>query len=144
MRLHPYPILLLLGAAAIVSSSGADRSAAAPSAPPMCGRCCTAQATGTARQVILRLRLPRVLAAFGTGASLAVAGALMQVLVRNPLADPYILGTSGGAATFALTAMLLGAGGALVDLSAFAGALVSTSSSSCWRAANGGILRACC
>ena len=44
------------------------------------------------------LRLPRTLAAFATGGLLAVAGALMQVLLRNPLADPYVLGLSGGAA----------------------------------------------
>jgi iron complex transport system permease protein len=80
----------------------------------------------TARQVILTLRLPRVAAAFGTGACLGMAGSLMQVLVRNPLADPYILGTSGGAATFALSAMLLGATGFIVDASAFSGALFST------------------
>jgi len=80
----------------------------------------------TARQVILELRLPRVLAAFGTGAALALAGTLMQVLLRNPLADPYILGTSGGAATFALAAMLAGAGAVVVEASAFAGALAST------------------
>ena len=49
-----------------------------------------------ALEVLLRLRLPRALAAFGTGAALAVAGALMQVLLRNPLADPYVLGTSSG------------------------------------------------
>jgi iron complex transport system permease protein len=80
----------------------------------------------TARQVVLELRLPRALAAFGTGAALALAGALMQVLLRNPLADPYILGTSGGAAVFALGAMVAGASGVLVDASAFAGALAST------------------
>jgi len=79
-----------------------------------------------ARQVLLELRLPRALAAFGTGAALALAGALMQVLLRNPLADPYILGTSGGAAAFALASMLLGAAGAVVDASAFIGALAST------------------
>lgn len=78
------------------------------------------------RQVVLDLRLPRALAAFGTGAALALAGALMQVLLRNPLADPYILGTSGGAAAFALAAMLAGAGGFIVDASAFTGALAST------------------
>jgi iron complex transport system permease protein len=65
--------------------------------------------------VLLDLRLPR-----------ALAGALMQVLLRNPLADPYILGTSGGAAAFALTAMLAGASGVAVDFSAFLGALAST------------------
>lgn len=79
-----------------------------------------------ARQVLMELRLPRALAAFGTGAALALAGALMQVLLRNPLADPYILGTSGGAAVFALAAMLAGFGALVVDISAFAGALTST------------------
>ena len=76
--------------------------------------------------ILLRLRLPRVLAAFGTGAALAVAGALMQVLLRNPLADPYVLGISGGAAVAALGIMLLGGVGLMVDLGAFAGALLST------------------
>ena len=83
-------------------------------------------ADDAARQVLLDLRLPRALSAFGTGAALSLAGALMQVLLRNPLADPYILGTSGGAAAFALTAMMAGAGGLIVEFSAFAGALAST------------------
>jgi iron complex transport system permease protein len=80
----------------------------------------------TTRDVLLGLRLPRALAAYGTGASLALAGAMMQVLLRNPLADPYILGTSGGAAVAALTVMLAGGSVLLVDISAFAGALGST------------------
>jgi iron complex transport system permease protein len=84
------------------------------------------KADPAARDVLLKLRLPRALAAFGTGASLALAGVLMQVLLRNPLADPYILGTSGGAAVAALTAMIAGASVLFVDLSAFAGALIST------------------
>jgi iron complex transport system permease protein len=79
-----------------------------------------------AKDVLLKLRMPRALAAFGTGASLALAGVLMQVLLRNPLADPYILGTSGGAAVAALTAMIAGASTLLVDFSAFGGALGST------------------
>lgn len=78
------------------------------------------------QDVLLKLRLPRALAAFGTGAALALAGVMMQVLLRNPLADPYILGTSGGAAVAALTAMLAGGGVLLVDASAFGGALGST------------------
>jgi iron complex transport system permease protein len=78
------------------------------------------------RDVVLQLRLPRALAAFGTGASLALAGAMMQVLLRNPLADPYILGTSGGAAVAALLAMLLGGTGLMIDAAAFGGALGST------------------
>jgi len=78
------------------------------------------------REVVLELRLPRALTAFGTGAALAVAGVMMQLLLRNPLADPYVLGTSGGAAAAALTGMLLGASGLLLDGFAFAGALGST------------------
>ena len=80
---------------------------------------------GSAAQVLHTLRLPRALAAFGVGGLLAVAGALMQVLLRNPLADPYVLGVSGGAAVGALLA-LLGAGSVLlVQAGAFGGALVS-------------------
>lgn len=76
--------------------------------------------------LIFDLRLPRTLAAFATGGLLAVAGALMQVLLRNPLADPYVLGLSGGAAVGALLAMLAGLGTALVSGSGFAGALLAT------------------
>ncbi|WP_367166348.1 FecCD family ABC transporter permease [Marinobacter sp.] len=78
------------------------------------------------RTLILDLRLPRTLAAFATGGLLAVAGALMQVLLRNPLADPYVLGLSGGAAVGALLAMLAGLGGAVISGSAFAGAMLAT------------------
>lgn len=76
--------------------------------------------------ILTGLRLTRALAAFGTGACLALAGVLMQVLLRNPLADPYLLGTSGGAAVGALLVLAAGGTGWLVDGSAFAGALGST------------------
>ncbi|PSF14076.1 FecCD family ABC transporter permease [Marinobacter shengliensis] len=78
------------------------------------------------RTLIFELRLPRTLSAFATGGLLAVAGALMQVLLRNPLADPYVLGLSGGAAVGALLAMLAGLGGAVISGSAFAGAMLAT------------------
>ena len=78
------------------------------------------------KTLILELRLPRTLRAFATGGLLAVAGALMQVLLRNPLADPYVLGLSGGAAVGALLAMLAGTAGFLVSGSAFAGAMLAT------------------
>lgn len=78
------------------------------------------------RTLVLELRLPRTLSAFATGGLLAVAGALMQVLLRNPLADPYVLGLSGGAAVGALLAMLAGLGGVIVSGSAFAGAMLAT------------------
>jgi iron complex transport system permease protein len=79
----------------------------------------------TASQVVHELRLPRALAAFAAGGLLALAGALMQVLLRNPLADPYVLGLSGGSAVGALGAMLLGLGSFFIDAGAFAGALVT-------------------
>ncbi|OWV29845.1 FecCD family ABC transporter permease [Halomonas campaniensis] len=76
--------------------------------------------------MVMELRLPRALSAFAVGGLLAVAGALMQVLLRNPLADPYVLGLSGGASIGALAAMLGGLGGLAISGSAFGGALFST------------------
>lgn len=81
--------------------------------------------SGVEYTVLMELRLPRALKAFATGGLLALAGALMQALLRNPLADPYILGTSGGAAVAALGALWLGLGSLWVNASAFAGALLS-------------------
>lgn len=80
---------------------------------------------GIAASVVRNLRLPRALGAFACGALLALAGALMQVLLRNPLADPYVLGVSGGAAVGALSGMLFGFGLVIVDLFAFCGALAA-------------------
>lgn len=80
---------------------------------------------GLQQQVLFELRIPRSVAAFITGGLLALSGVVMQVLLRNPLADPYILGISGGAAAAALTAILLGLSGAWVSNAAFGGALLS-------------------
>ena len=73
--------------------------------------------------IIRQLRLPRALAGFACGGLLALAGALMQVLLRNPLADPYILGISGGAGVGALFAIMVGLPTFGIDGLAFAGAL---------------------
>ncbi len=82
--------------------------------------------TSLARSLVRDLRLPRAMAAFATGGVLALAGVLMQVLLRNPLADPYIMGVSGGAAVAALTGLLLGLHGIAVDTTALVGALLVT------------------
>ncbi len=82
--------------------------------------------TDQAIAVVRDLRLPRALTAFSVGGLLAVAGVLMQVLLRNPLAEPYILGTSGGAAVAALLAISAGASALLVDVAAFGGAMGAT------------------
>jgi len=77
------------------------------------------------QDIIFRIRWPRAASAFAAGGLLALAGTLMQALLRNPLADPYVLGISGGAATAALLAMTAGLGSAWLSGSAFAGALLS-------------------
>lgn len=81
----------------------------------------------TARSILFEVRLPRVLAALGVGSALALAGVLLQALFRNPLADPYVLGVSGGAAVGALFAMLVGAGALAVRVGAVGGALALVS-----------------
>ncbi|OOY39876.1 hypothetical protein BOV90_06935, partial [Solemya velum gill symbiont] len=59
-------------------------------------------------RIINEIRLPRVAIAFITGGLLALAGVMMQTMLQNPLADPYVLGTSGGAAVAVLAGFLLG------------------------------------
>ena len=80
----------------------------------------------TLREVILNLRLPRTVSAFACGGLLALAGALMQVLLRNPLADPYVLGVSGGASVAAMLAILLGLPHLGVTALSFVGAAAAT------------------
>ena len=75
--------------------------------------------------VVVELRLPRAASALVVGACLALAGVLMQVLLRNPLADPYVLGTSGGAAAMALMAILIGLPYQSVSIAASIGAMGS-------------------
>lgn len=84
------------------------------------------ESTPQIQTLVLELRLPRALTAFAVGGLLSIAGVLMQVLLRNPLADPYILGSSGGAAVAALLAMMLGMGSTVIDVSAFGGAMAAT------------------
>ncbi len=76
-------------------------------------------------EMLWRLRLPRAFAAWTVGAMLAMSGCLMQVLLRNPLADPYILGVSGGAAFAALLGMTLGVAASVIPVLALLGALIS-------------------
>ncbi|RJG14770.1 FecCD family ABC transporter permease [Massilia cavernae] len=86
----------------------------------------TELASGTAGSLpatLLDLRLSRALVAFVTGAALALAGVMMQALLRNPLADPYVLGISAGASVGALAALLFMCAMWVVDASAFLGAV---------------------
>ncbi|WP_436535819.1 FecCD family ABC transporter permease [Actinoplanes sp. HUAS TT8] len=78
-----------------------------------------------ADQIVWQVRLPRVLLAFLVGAGLAVAGAVLQVVVRNPLADPYVLGVSSGAALAAVAALTLTGAAIGVSAAAFLGAVAT-------------------
>ena len=115
-------ILLLLAAGCLLFSL---LSGSVDTGPKALMAILSGQGEESLRQIVLELRWPRAAAAFVTGGMLALAGALMQVLLRNPLADPYVLGISGGAATGALLSMLLGLGGWWLQGSAFTGALLS-------------------
>lgn len=80
---------------------------------------------GVVHDIVWNLRAPRTFAAYACGGLLALAGALLQVLLRNALADPYVLGVSGGASFGALLALTFGAGAAAMNASAFAGAVAA-------------------
>ncbi|MHB1191414.1 MAG: FecCD family ABC transporter permease [Longimicrobiales bacterium] len=80
------------------------------------------------RQIVVELRLPRLLLGALVGGGLALAGATFQALLRNPLAEPYILGISGGASVGAVLVLALGLAGATswaLPLAALAGALLA-------------------
>ncbi|MCJ0980947.1 iron chelate uptake ABC transporter family permease subunit [Rhodococcus sp. ARC_M12] len=87
----------------------------------------TAEVSRIEDGIVWQLRLPRTLLAAICGAGLALCGAIMQSLLRNPLADPFVLGISSGASTGAVVVAVLGVGGGALSLStgAFAGALLS-------------------
>nr|WP_315401967.1 iron ABC transporter permease [uncultured Duganella sp.] len=79
--------------------------------------------TTTLSATLLDLRLGRATTAFVTGAALSLAGVMMQALLRNPLADPYVLGISSGASVGALAALMFMCAAWMVDAAAFAGAV---------------------
>ena len=82
----------------------------------------------THRIIVLQLRLPRTILGVLVGGGLAMAGATFQALLRNPLAEPYILGISGGASVGAVLVLALGlvsAGSWVLPMAAFAGAVLA-------------------
>ena len=84
--------------------------------------------SGSMSDIVWFVRLPRLVLAIGVGMALALAGVVMQAIVKNPLADPYVLGVSSGASLGATLAILVGVGSFLgsgyVGLVAFAGAFL--------------------
>lgn len=85
---------------------------------------------GPIHDVVLLIRLPRLVLAVGVGAGLSVSGLIMQAVVRNPLADPYVLGISSGSYLGAVLAIILGIGTMLGDnfvgIMAFFGAFLAS------------------
>lgn len=115
----------LLGGFALLSLAAGLMLGAVPIAP---GEVWAAlrDAGAPAGPIVRGLRLPRVLQGFLVGGSLAVSGAVLQALIRNPLADPYLLGISGGAAIAAVVVIALGITGAwILPLAAFGGAMAA-------------------
>ena len=93
-----------------------------------------ASATAMAQQIVWEIRLPRTLGAWGAGALLGLAGAVAQGLFRNPLADPFLLGSASGASLgVALALAAMGGGAGMLGASAINGGVaVSVFSSSAW------------
>jgi iron complex transport system permease protein len=115
-------VFALLAIALVVSATAGILVGAVPIAP---GDVLSALfgAEGTNGTIIRELRLPRVLGAALVGGALAASGALLQGMLRNPLADPFVTGTSAGASLGAVLAVALGLEPVIVPLAAFAGAL---------------------
>lgn len=118
-----WPILIGLALAALVAAIAVGPAELGLSS---IGRALLGEGDPTTRAIVRDLRLPRALLAFLVGGSLAVTGAVLQALVRNPLADPYLLGLSGGAGLGAVGAIALGVAGPwAVPLAAAGGALAA-------------------
>jgi iron complex transport system permease protein len=115
-------LLLVVVAASLVAGLAAGTVSLSP--PDVWRGLWTSDAPASV--IVRELRVPRVLLAFLVGGSLAVCGAALQAMIRNPLAEPYLLGLSGGAGLGAVVALASRAAGPwAVPLAAFAGALAA-------------------
>lgn len=120
MRLGPLTLLCFVVAVSLVVGVGLGAVSLAPS-EVWHG---LTRGQGDAAAIVRQLRVPRVLLAFAVGGALALSGAALQALIRNPLADPYLLGLSGGAGLGAVVALALRVGSIwAVPAAAFIGAL---------------------
>lgn len=125
MKLGAPYILGLFVLASLASIGFAISAGTLAFSPADLWRIVSMQGNATETSILFDLRLPRALSAFACGALLAIAGTLLQVLLRNPLADPYILGVSGGAAVAVLLAMLAGLVWQATQMAALGGAALA-------------------
>ncbi|HRQ78026.1 MAG TPA: iron ABC transporter permease [Gemmatimonadaceae bacterium] len=117
---------LLLVLAVLVAAVLGVSGGAVPIPPGDVLRALLGEGDATQVAIVQNLRLPRIALGLAVGAGLAVSGAALQTTLRNPLAEPYLLGVSGGAAAGAVAAVTLGiASAALLPLAAFVGAVVA-------------------
>lgn len=123
--MRPLPLLALLALIALAALIAALALGSLNLDPSAVVKSLTGSGDPLTDSVLFELRLPRALAAFAVGALLALAGVQMQVLLGNPLAEPYVLGVSGGAAVGTLFAILLGVAPWLQNGAALLGAFGS-------------------
>ena len=123
--MRPLPLLTLLTLIVIAALLAALTLGSLNLDPAAVVKSLTGSGDPLTDSVLFELRLPRALAALAVGALLALAGVQMQVLLGNPLADPYVLGVSGGAAVGALFAIMLGMAPWLQNGAALFGAFAS-------------------
>jgi iron complex transport system permease protein len=114
MRTQYWRGLAVLGALAVMAFCAALLVGSAGLSAPKALQALVGGGDAFSRMIVRTVRLPRAMAAFSVGSLLALSGVLLQALFRNPLADPLVLGVSGGAAIGALIAMLTGADLALM------------------------------
>jgi iron complex transport system permease protein len=122
-KFPPVPVFVGLAVATLVLLLASLLLGSVNLAPTAVWQALSSAEPSLARDVVLDLRLPRALTAFTVGGLLGLSGALLQVLLRNPLADPYVLGVSGGASVTALLALMVGLPALMVDVAAGLGAL---------------------
>lgn len=119
-------VLLGLGVACLASVTAAVAIGPAPVSLGDVVRALAGHGDATTTAIVHQVRLPRVMLALLVGASLGMAGAALQGTLRNGLAEPYLLGVSGGAAVGAVIAVVAGAASTgVVSLAAFAGAVAA-------------------
>jgi len=122
-------LVTLLGCAIASLGAGSEHISAGQLFPALISKL-TGTVSPLSREqdvILFSLRLPRIALAIGVGAALAIAGAAFQALLRNPLADPYVLGVSGGAAIGSITAIIFASDLAYSrPLFGFAGAAIVT------------------
>jgi iron complex transport system permease protein len=116
----------LIGALLLLAIAGAAALAVGGVSLSVADLVAGAGPEGEAARLVASLRLPRVVLAALVGGCLALAGAALQALLKNPLADPFLLGTSGGAATGAALAALAGFSPLASPAAAFAGAVAAS------------------